>query len=212
METLLAPLFDATEHAVLWGGVGMVFFLMILESACIPVPSELIMLLAGGVLVTQGEATMLQVVAAGVLGNVVGSVLCWAAGAYGGRPFIDRHGRWVRLNHHHVEIAERWFGRWGAATVLLTRCLPIVRTFISLPAGVAKMPLGRFTFFTTLGCIPWVWMLAEVGHRLGKNWEDARDTLHRFDYAVVAAIGLGIAFLVVRHLRARRRGALGAEA
>jgi membrane protein DedA with SNARE-associated domain len=207
MEALLAPLFDATQSAVLWGGVGMVFLLMILESACIPVPSELIMLLAGGVLVTQGEATMLEVVAAGVLGNVIGSMLCWAVGVYGGRPFIDRHGKWVRLNHHHVEIAERWFERWGAVTVLVSRCLPIVRTFISLPAGVAKMPLGRFTLFTTIGCVPWVWMLAEIGHRLGKDWETARDVLHRFDYLVVAAIGLGVLWLVVRRVRSRRSAA-----
>jgi membrane protein DedA with SNARE-associated domain len=211
MEAVLAPLFDATQSAVLWGGVGMVFFLMILESACIPVPSELIMLLAGGVLVTQGEATMLQVVTAGVAGNVLGSVLCWMVGAYGGRPFIDQHGKWVRLNHHHVEIAERWFAKWGAITVLVSRCLPIVRTFISLPAGVAKMPLGRFTLFTTIGCIPWVWMLAEIGHRLGKDWEEARDVLHRFDYLVVGVIGLAVLYLIVRRVRSRRAAA-GAQA
>lgn len=211
MEAILAPLFDATQSAVLWGGVGMVFFLMILESACIPVPSELIMLLAGGVLVTQGEATMFEVVAAGVLGNVIGSMLSWAIGAYGGRPFIDRHGRWVRLNHHHVEIAERWFDRWGAITVLVSRCLPIVRTFISLPAGVARMPLGRFTLFTTIGCIPWVWALAEIGHRLGRDWEQAREALRPFDYLVVAVIGLAVVWLVVRRVRSRRAAA-GAQA
>ncbi|MCB0878917.1 MAG: DedA family protein [Thermoleophilia bacterium] len=204
METILGPLFDATESLVLWGGVSMVFVLMVLESACIPVPSELIMLLAGGVLVTQGEASMFAVVTAGVLGNVIGSVLCWQIGYRGGRPFIDRHGRWVRLNHHHVELAERWFTRWGAPTVLVSRCLPIVRTFISLPAGIAGMPLGRFTLYTTLGCVPWVWALAAVGNHLGENWQDARDTLHRFDYLIVAAIGLGILWLVARHLRTRR--------
>jgi len=202
MEHLLAPIFDTTLDILTWGGVWSVFALMILESCCIPVPSELIMLFAG-YLVFNGDATLLAVVAAGVVGNTIGSVLCWYIGAYGGRAFIDRHGRWVRLNHHHLDITERWFARWGAAAVFVGRDLPIIRTFISLPAGIARMPLARFTIFTFLGCIPWVLGLALIGRSLGDDWESARDTLHRFDYVVVAAILLGIALLVVRYLRRR---------
>ncbi|MCW2922165.1 MAG: alkaline phosphatase [Thermoleophilia bacterium] len=203
MEAALEPLFSATLDLLTWGGVWSVFALMIVESCCIPAPSELIMLFAG-YLVYSGDATMLQVVAAGVIGNVIGSVLCWLIGAYGGRSFIDRHGKWVRLNHHHVTIAERFFDRWGMATVFFTRNLPIIRTFISLPAGIARMSLGRFTLFTFLGCIPWVWALAYVGYRMGPNWEHARHVLHNGDYVVVGAIVLGAAYLLLKHVRRRR--------
>ncbi len=125
----------ATHVIGAWGLPG-VFFLMTLESALIPVPSEAIMPFAGFA-VSQGDMTLLGITVAGVAGNVVGSWIAYAIGACGGRPFIDRYGKYVLLRHHHVELAERWFERWGAATVFFSRMLPIVRTFISLPAGVA---------------------------------------------------------------------------
>ncbi|MCW2927598.1 MAG: alkaline phosphatase [Thermoleophilia bacterium] len=209
MEALLEPIFSATLDALTWGGVWAVFALMTIESCCIPAPSELIMLFAG-YLVYTGDATMLQVIAAGVLGNVLGSVLCWYIGAYGGRAFIDNYGKYIRLNHHHIELSERFFDRWGTATVFFTRNLPIIRTFISLPAGIARMPLGRFTAYTFLGCIPWVSGLAYIGYRMGPNWEHARDVLHNGDYVVVGAILLGLAWFTVRYLR--RRGAARAGA
>ncbi len=203
MNALLDPIVNATLDALRAGGVWAIFGLMILESCCIPAPSEVIMLFAG-YLVWAGDATMFRVVLAGVAGNVIGSSLCWAIGAYGGRPLIDSWGKYVRLNHHHVELAERFFSRRGALTVFVARMLPIVRTFISLPAGIAKMRFAPFVALTTLGCIPWVWGLAEIGYRLGDNWEDARETLHRFDYVVVLAIVVGIGWLVMRGRRRRR--------
>lgn len=204
MTQLLEPIFDATLQALHAGGIWAIFGLMILESMCIPAPSELIMLFAG-YLVFQGDATMLEVVTAGVIGNVIGSGIAWAIGVYGGRPFIDRHGKWIRLNHHHLVIAERWFDRWGVATVFFTRNLPIIRTFISLPAGLARMPLAKFLIFTFLGCIPWVWGLAEIGKHMGPRWEHARDVLHRFDYAVILAIVLIAGWIVIRWWTKQRR-------
>jgi membrane protein DedA with SNARE-associated domain len=168
-------------------GLPAVFLLMLLESACIPVPGEAIMPFAGFA-VSEGDMTLLSITVAGVAGNVAGSWIAYAVGLYGGRPFIDRYGKYILLRHHHVELAERWFARYGAATVFFTRCLPIVRTFISLPAGIARMPFWKFTLYTLLGCIPWVFFLGWLGVRLGEHWEDIRPYLHYADYAVVAAL------------------------
>jgi membrane protein DedA with SNARE-associated domain len=184
-----------------WGWVA-VFILMVLESACIPVPSEAIMPFAGFV-VSEGKMSLFAIVAAGVAGNLVGSWIAYWIGLYGGRPFIDKYGKYVLLRHHHLDLAESWFDRWGAPTVFFSRCLPIVRTFISLPAGMAKMPFWKFTLYTALGCIPWVFMLGYVGVKLGDNWEKIRTYLHYLDYAVVAAIIVAIVWWVVKR---RRRG------
>jgi membrane protein DedA with SNARE-associated domain len=183
-------------------GVSAVFVLMLLESACIPVPSEAIMLFAGFA-VSTGDMTLLGITAAGVLGNVVGSWVAYFVGLYGGRPFIDKYGKYILMRHHHVELAEHWFEKYGPATVFFSRVLPIVRTFISLPAGVGRMPFWRFTIYTTLGCIPWVLFLGWVGLKVGDNWEAIRDQLVYANYVVVAAaLGL-IAYLVVRWQRGR---------
>jgi membrane protein DedA with SNARE-associated domain len=189
----------ATDVVAAWGLPG-VFVLMTLESACIPVPSEAIMLFAGFA-VSQGDMSFVGAVAAGVLGNVVGSWLAYWAGLYGGRPFIDRWGKYILLRHHHLELAERWFDRWGAPTVFFSRMLPIVRTFISLPAGMARMPFWRFTLYTLLGCIPWVILLTWIGVEAGDNWETIERQLKWLDYIVVAAIVGVIVWLVVRRLR-----------
>lgn len=206
MQAILEPIVETTLTLLRAHGIWAVFVLMILESACIPAPSEVIMLFAGW-LVWKGDVSMFEAVSAGVVGNVVGSVLMWLIAAYGGRAFIERHGRWVRLNTHHLDVSHRWFERWGSPAIFFGRMLPVIRTFISLPAGLARMPLGRFTVFTALGCIPWVWGLTEIGYRLGDNWEDARAQLHKLDNVVIAAILLGIAFLVVRYVRRRRAAA-----
>jgi len=191
-------------------GLPAVFFLMLLESACIPVPSEAIMPFAGFA-VSEGSMTLLSITVAGVAGNVVGSWIAYWVGLYGGRPFIDKYGKYVLLRHHHVELAERWFAKYGAATVFFTRCLPIVRTFISLPAGIAKMPFWKFTLYTLLGCIPWVFFLGWLGVRLGEHWEDIRPYLHYADYAVVAAIVVIVVWAFVRWRRNRTLGGPGTE-
>jgi membrane protein DedA with SNARE-associated domain len=178
-------------------GVLGVFILMLLESACIPVPSEATMLFAG-FNVSTGDMSLFGAVFAGVAGNLVGSWIAYAVGYYGRLELVDRHHL---LNRKHVEWADRWFEKHGDATVLVTRMLPIIRTFISLPAGVARMPFWRFTVLTVIGCIPWVLALTLIGQAVGANWEDWRDHLHYLDYAVLAAIVIGVVYLLVRRRR-----------
>jgi membrane protein DedA with SNARE-associated domain len=158
-------------------------------------------MLFAGFNVAQGNLALWGIVAAGVLGNLVGSLIAYAAGYYGRIELLDRN-KVIHINRRHLEWADRWFERHGSATVFFTRMLPIIRTFISLPAGVARMPVGRFIAFTLAGCIPWVLMLAIVGREVGNRWEEWRDNLHYVDYAVVAAIVIGAAYLLIR----RRRG------
>jgi membrane protein DedA with SNARE-associated domain len=178
---------------------------MALESACIPVPSEAIMLFAG-FNVSEGNLTLFGIVAAGVLGNIVGSWAAYAAGYYGRLELLEKN-RLIHINPRHLATADRWFQRYGDATVLFTRMLPIVRTFISLPAGVARMPFWRFTALTALGCVPWVLMLGIIGREVGDRWHEWEDKLGYLDYAVVAGlIGL-VLYLVVKRRRARREDA-----
>jgi membrane protein DedA with SNARE-associated domain len=183
-------------------GLPGVFVLMALESACIPVPSEAIMLFAG-FNVAEGEMTLFGIVAAGVLGNIVGSWIAYAAGYYGRLELLERH-HVIHVNPKHLAWADRWFERYGDVTVFVTRMLPIIRTFISLPAGVARMPFWRFTALTALGCIPWVLMLGIVGREVGDRWEDWREYLHYGDYVVLAGIVGLIAYALIR--RRRNRG------
>jgi len=198
----------ATDVVGAWGLPG-VFVLMTLESACIPIPSEAIMLFAGFA-VSEGDMGFWGAVAAGVAGNVVGSWIAYWIGLYGGRPFIDRWGKYVLLRHHHLDLAERWFDRWGAPTVFFSRMLPIVRTFISLPAGMGRMPFWKFTVYTLLGCIPWVIFLTWLGVEAGDNWETIEKQLKWLDYVVVVAIVGVVVWLVVKRAR-RGPGADGAE-
>jgi membrane protein DedA with SNARE-associated domain len=189
----------ATDFIDSVGAIG-VFFLMVLESACIPVPSEAIMLFAG-FNVSTGEMTLIAVIVAGVAGNVVGSSIAYWVGYFGRIELLDRN-RFIHVNKKHLAQADRWFERHGDITVLVTRCLPIIRTFISLPAGVARMPFWRFIVLTTIGCIPWVTALALIGRAVGDNWGDWRHYLEYFDYVVAAAIVAGIVYLIVRRRRA----------
>lgn len=142
---------------------------MILESCCIPLPSELIMTYAGFA-AYEGNMNFAAAVVVGVVGNLLGSLLAYYIGSRGGRPLLRRYGRYVLFSERHFASAERFFARYGPATVLIARVLPAIRTFISLPAGFANMPRGRFVLFTTIGCIPWVWLLTFFGYKLGQNW------------------------------------------
>jgi membrane protein DedA with SNARE-associated domain len=189
-------------------GLGGVFVLMLLESACIPVPSEANMLFAG-FNVDKGEYSLVAAVAVGVAGNLIGSWIAYAVGYYGRVEWLEKHGRKVHIRPEHLAWADRWFERWGAPTVFFTRMLPIIRTFISLPAGVARMPFWRFTMLTLLGCIPWVLLLAFIGKQAGANWKDWKNSLHYVDYAVVALVVIGAVWLFVR-ARRRRAGAAAA--
>ena len=200
MSDLLQALTDAVTTFIADNGTSAVFVLMLLESACIPVPSEVIMLYAG-YLVSIDEMTLAQAIVAGVAGNVVGSCLTWWVGAAGGRPLVERHGHYIHVTPARLAWADHWFERYGEIVVLVSRCLPIIRTFISLPAGVARMPFWRFTLYTTIGCIPWVTMLALLGVWVGDSWDDLHHQLEYFTYAVIAACVLGVGYLVLRQRR-----------
>jgi len=176
-----------------------VFLLMTLESACIPIPSEAIMLFAG-FNVSEGDLTLIGIIVAGVAGNIVGSWIAYAAGYYGRLELLEQN-RLIHVNPKHLATADGWFQRHGEATVFFARMVPIVRTFISLPAGVARMPFWRFTIFTTLGCIPWVTALAILGREVGDNWEDWKDKLHYLDYPIILAIVAGAVWLFIRWRR-----------
>jgi membrane protein DedA with SNARE-associated domain len=183
-------------------GLPGIFVLMLAESACIPIPSETTFLFAG-FNVANGEYSLLAVVTVGVLANLVGSWVAYAVGYYGRVDILEKYGSKLHIKPSHLAWADRWFERYGDATVFFSRMLPIIRTFISLPAGVARMPFWRFTVLTTLGCIPWVFMLTYIGMKVGERWESWRDSLHYIDYAVAALILLGAAYLLVRRLRRR---------
>jgi membrane protein DedA with SNARE-associated domain len=200
-DFIVDPIVNFATDVINAMGLPGVFFLMALESACIPVPSEAIMLFAG-FNVSEGDMTLFGIVAAGVLGNVVGSWAAYAAGYYGRVELLERN-RLIHINRKHLDVADRWFERYGDATVFFTRMLPIIRTFISLPAGVARMPFWRFTTLTLLGCIPWVLMLGIIGREVGDRWEEWRDYLHYFDYVVLAGIVAIVVWLVIRRRRGR---------
>jgi membrane protein DedA with SNARE-associated domain len=160
-------------------------------------------MLFAGFNVAEGEYSLFVVTAVGVAANVVGSWIAYAVGYFGRVDLIEKHGRKVLIKPHHLKTADNWFERYGDATVFFSRMLPIVRTFISLPAGVARMPFWRFTILTTLGCIPWVFMLAFIGKQAGDNWENWKENLHYIDYAVIAAVVIGVVWLFVRYRRRR---------
>ena len=185
-----------------------IFILMLAESACIPVPSELTMLFAGALsagAVAGAHLNLVLAIAAGVAGNVAGSYLAWGIGIYGGRAAWRRWGRYILLRDDDIDRAERWFGRHGGKAVFFGRLLPVVRTFISLPAGLARMRPARFGIYTVLGCIPWTAALALTGYLVGKNWGSVVSALHGPSYAFAALCGLLVIFAIVMLLRRRRR-------
>jgi membrane protein DedA with SNARE-associated domain len=185
-------------------GLPGIFVLMVAESACIPIPSETTFLFAG-FNVSRDEYSLFAVVATGTFANLVGSWIAYAVGYYGRIDVLEKHGKKLHIKPSHLKWADDWFARYGAATVFFTRMLPIVRTFISLPAGVARMPFWRFTLLTTLGCIPWIFMLTFIGVQVGERWEQWKDSLHYVDYAVAAAIVLGAIYLFVKWRRNQSR-------
>jgi membrane protein DedA with SNARE-associated domain len=190
----------------LYGAVGYVGVLlaMAIESAMIPLPSELILPYAGFLVsdpaqlepLTQGPWSFWIVVIAATIGNTVGSLIAYAIGAWGGRPFLERWGKYLLIRHHEIELAERFFDRYGAATAFFSRLLPIVRTFISFPAGVARMPLGRFIAYSTAGAFLWSILLVWAGTQLGERWEDIRHALQPFDLLIAVAVVALVAIFV----------------
>ena len=192
-------------------GLPGIFVLMVAESACIPIPSEATMLFAG-FNVAEGHYSLFAVVAVGTAANVVGSWIAYAVGYYGRIDILEKHGKKLHIKPSHLAWADRWFEKYGSWTVFLTRMLPIIRTFISLPAGVARMPFWRFTLLTIAGCIPWIFLLAFTGKQVGDNWKRWQDSLHYVDYAIAALIVVGIAYLVLRNRRGKRAAEPAADA
>jgi membrane protein DedA with SNARE-associated domain len=198
------------QHFIATYGYLAVFVLMLAESACIPVPSELIMTFGGALAAGAVPGTHLNligVILAGTAGNVAGSYLAWAVGRYGGLPVLRRlsEGRLGRrlLREHDLDRAIAWFGRHGGKAVLIGRVLPVVRTFISLPAGIAEMPALRFGIYTTIGCIPWTVALAVAGYAVGANWESIVTAFHGPSYIIAAVIVVAVVIAAWRYLRRR---------
>jgi membrane protein DedA with SNARE-associated domain len=184
-----------------------IFLLMLAESACIPVPSELIMTFGGALAAGAVPGTHLNligVILAGTAGNVAGSYLAWAVGRYGGQPALRRWGKRLRLREHDLDRAVAWFDRHGNKAVLIGRVLPVVRTFISLPAGIAGMPPVRFGVYTTLGCLPWTTALAVAGYAVGANWESIVNAFHGPSYVIAGIVLAAIVLAVWRYLRRRQ--------
>ncbi len=185
-------------------GLGLpgIVLLMAIESACIPLPSEVIMPFSG-YLVFKGEHSLLAVSLAGAFGCVVGSVPAYYLGMYGGRPLIEKYGKYILMSHHDLDLADRWFQRHGEATVFIARLLPVIRTFIAFPAGVAKMDMTRFIAYTFAGSFPWCLGLAYIGMVLGENWPTLRGYFHKFDVLIGVVLVAGIVWYVRRHLKQR---------
>jgi membrane protein DedA with SNARE-associated domain len=190
----------------LYGAVGYVGVLlaMAIESAMIPLPSELILPYAGFLVsdpsqvepLTNGTWNYWIVVVVATIGNTLGSLVAYAIGAWGGRPFLERYGRYLLIRPHEIELAERFFDRYGAATAFFSRLLPIVRTFISFPAGVARMPLGTFILYSTAGAFLWSMLLVFAGVQLGARWTDIRHALQPFDLAIAVAVVAAVALFI----------------
>jgi len=181
---------------------------MAVESACVPFPSEVIMPLAGWFLIKDrghGEEYLLLAGFFGALGNTLGSVLAYYAGAWGGRPLLYKYGRYLLITPHEVEWADRWFNRYGEITVFATRLMPVVRTFISLPAGIARMRFWRFVALTFAGSLPWSMALAWGGYMLGENWESLVTYFRPVSIPIAAVVLAGAAYLLFRRIREVRR-------
>jgi membrane protein DedA with SNARE-associated domain len=211
LASITDPIVEVAVDVVDAMGLPGVFLLMVLESACIPVPSEATMLFAG-FNVSRGEYSLFAATVVGSLANLVGSWVAYWIGYAGRVDILEKHGKKLHIKKSHLEWADRWFERHGDATVFFTRMLPIIRTFISLPAGVARMPFWRFSVLTLAGCVPWVLMLTFIGQHAGSNWEDWKDSLHYVDYAVAVVIVVGLAYLVIRARRRRNADPAGGDA
>ncbi len=207
---------NETSHLVRDGGLPGIFVLMAIASACIPIPSEVVMLFAGFAVADPGQSashhhmTLVGVVLAGLLGTMVGSWVAYAVGRGGRLELFERHGGKVHMGPAQIDRADRWFQRYGESVVLFGRLIPLVRAFVSLPAGIARMPLGRFTVFSLIGTLPWVIGLAVAGHALGGDWTSVRKAFEYVDYAIVVVVVMGLAYAIVRRRRGRRRPATDA--
>ena len=207
LETLigfLATWIIATISAIGYLGIAL---LMAIESACIPLPSEIIMPFSG-YLVSTGRFNLFLVATAGAIGCNLGSSIAYAVGYFGGRPLVEKWGRYILVSRRDLELVDRFFARFGGITFFICRLLPVVRTFIALPAGIARMPQVKFQLYTFIGSWPWCFALAYVGEQLGARWDtdpELRNLFHRFDAVIVAAFAVLVVWYVARHWKHRLR-------
>ena len=200
IHELVDPILSSIKDVVAsWGYIG-VAAMMAIESANIPLPSEAIMPTAG-ILVQQGKMNIHLAALAGAIGCLIGSIPSYFLGLYGGRPFLEKFGRWFLLKNHDLELADKWVDRFGDMTFFVCRMLPVVRTFISFPAGVLRAHFGIFCAFTFVGSLAWCYFLTWVGIKFGENMEVFSKIWHQFDLAIVAVVGAGFAYYLYRHLK-----------
>ena len=225
VASVLSELNDAVTSVVGDYGLYAVFWLMFID-AVLPAASELVMVYGGalaagafanqhvtlfGRTIDDGPSAYLAIAIAGTMGYTLGAILGWAIGLYGGRPYLERHGRWLHLNKAKLDRAERWFERWESWAVFLGRLTPVIRSFVSIPAGVFETPFVRYTLLTLLGSAIWCFAFAGAGYAAGEAWEDVDHAFHYVEYVVAAAVVGGAAWLAWRYLRRRRAKARLAE-
>ncbi|MHB8243649.1 MAG: DedA family protein [Solirubrobacteraceae bacterium] len=209
IASISESLVNETSHFVRDAGLPGIFALMAISSACIPIPSEIVMLFAGFAVADPSQSashhhlTMVGIVVAGLLGTMLGSWIAYGVGRGGRLELFERHGHKIHMGPSQIERADRWFQRYGEPAVLFGRVIPVVRAFVSLPAGISRMPFWRFTVFSLIGAVPWVLGLALAGHALGGDWKSARKGFEYVDYAVVALVVIGVVYVVVRRRRGR---------
>ena len=219
VASILSGITDAATSAIGDHGLYAVFFLMMVD-AVFPAASEVVMIYGGAVAagafagqdvvlfgrtIDSGPAAYVAIALAGTIGYTVGAIGGWAIGLYGGRPYVERHGRWLHLDAEKLDRAERWFERWEDWAVFLGRLTPVIRSFVSIPAGVMEVPFVRYTLLTLAGSAIWCFAFAGAGYAAGDNWEHIHNAFRYLDYLAVAAVVAATAWLVVRHVRRRRR-------
>jgi membrane protein DedA with SNARE-associated domain len=224
VASILSEITDTVTSAIGDYGLYAVFLLMVLD-AVFPAASEVVMVYGGAVAagafagqevvffgstIEEGFPAYVAIALAGTIGYTIGSVGGWAIGLYGGRPYLERRGRWLHLDAGKLDRAERWFERWEGWAVFLGRLTPVVRSFVSVPAGVLEAPFVRYTLLTLAGSAIWCFAFASGGYAAGESWEDIHHAFRYLDYAVAAVVVVGAAWLLIRHLR-RRRGRVAEE-
>lgn len=201
--TILSMFIIATISKLGYAGV---MLLMAIESACIPLPSEVILPFSG-FLVSQGVFNLHMVALMGAIGCVLGSIVAYYAGAWGGRAWVEKYGKYVLMSHHDLDMADRWFDKHGEITVFVARLLPVIRTFIAFPAGVSRMRMRTFIIYTFIGSYIWSWALGWIGMRMGEHWDTLKVYFHRFDAVIGVILVAGAVWYVRRHLNAMKKTA-----
>jgi membrane protein DedA with SNARE-associated domain len=201
LEQSILNFINSVYTALQWPGVVL---LMAIESACIPLPSEIIMPLAGWMLIKNPGLPVSYILLAGVygaIGNVIGSVVAYEVGKWGGRPLLERWGKYILITRHDLDRADYLFKKYGSISIFVSRLLPAVRTFISLPAGIAKMGRVKFILYSFAGAFIWSVGLAWAGYAIGENWEAIRNAMRPFDWVIIALVVLAVAYYIYRHIR-----------